>query len=75
MRAISIHTTLDMKLTRLDKILFVADKISKLDDMVVERMLRENFDVLFAKIVDKTYRELKLERKFLSPEQIKIYEK
>ncbi|MEA4115606.1 nicotinate-nucleotide adenylyltransferase [Mycoplasma sp. 744] len=78
-RAIKIHTTLDLELTLLDKIIFVADKIC--DGRAFEgvqklrKLALENFDLAFAKIVKLNY-EFNIKKGIkLSSEAENIYQK
>lgn len=75
MKAISVHTTLDLKLNKLDKILFIADKISKFPPEHAEKLMEMDFLDLFALTVQNNYRELKEKKVYLTHKQIQIYEK
>lgn len=75
LKAISVHTTLDLKLNKLDKVLFIADKISKFPPEHAEKLMEMDFLDLFALTVQNNYRELKEKKVYLTHKQIQIYEK
>lgn len=75
LRAISLHTTLDFKLNKLDKILFVADKIAKLPPEQIEKLMKMEFSDLFTLVVQNNYNKLKEKKVYLTHKQTLIYEK
>lgn len=80
LNAILKHTSLDIELTLLDKILYVADKISKGRKWEGIEKIRElsfqNFDKAFSFIVSRSAEyESKIRGHVFNDDQIKIYEK
>lgn len=77
--AISIHTTLDLEMNWLDKIVYLADKLSRGRRWpgieAVRRLAFEDLDKSFAKIVAITYQNLKDKGVYLDEKSVKIYEK
>lgn len=78
-QAIEIHTTLNLKLSTLDKIVFIADKICQGRNypgiQKIRKLALTNFDKGFAEVVKMNYNHQIEKGKILEDEQIKINEK
>lgn len=77
--SVKVHTSLSLNLTKLDKIVFIADKLCRGRKypgiQKIRKLVLENFDQGFKKVVERT-REFNLEKNIsFSKEQEEIYEK
>lgn len=72
-RAVSVHTSLARELSKLDKIVFIADKISKFTDLEIRECMEMRIDELFLKIIKVNMQDLKDKGIILTGEQEEIY--
>lgn len=79
LKAISIHTSLAMELSLLDKILYAGDKLCQgrkwKDIQKIRDLIQHDFDQGFKQLVIIVYQRLKKENKIISEKQHAIYQK
>ncbi len=79
LNAVKNHTNLAENLSVLDKIIYAADKLSQgrkfIGIQAIREIITKDFEKGFKMIVQRNYSKLCLEKKNISSQQIKIYEK